>query len=306
MNERFVNVKVDREERPDVDAIYMDAVVALSGHGGWPMTVFLTPEREPFFGGTYFPPEPRHGLPGFPQLLVAVVRRVPRAARRRRRAQAQALVDAVRAAERAAAVDRAADRGVLDEAVRGAALAVRPASGAASGARRSSRPPSALEFLLRRGGARRMVDEDARRHGAGGMYDVVGGGFHRYSVDERWLVPHFEKMLYDNALLVARVSPRLGAHGRRALPRRRRADRRLPGPRAVDRGRGVRVLAGRRHGRRRGHDVHVGAGRGRAGGPARAVRARAIDRPRRARRGDARCGCSRSASSGRSRRATTR
>ena len=205
MNERFVNVKVDREERPDLDSLYMDAVVAMTGHGGWPMTVFLTPVGEPFLGGTYFPPEPRHGLPAFRQLLVAV----SDAYRERREdvaRQAGALVDAL---QESAAISPSAEpltESLLGEAARGLARGFDPEWGGFGGAPKFP-PASALEFLLRR--HRRTGDEEALtivtrtldRMAAGGMYDLLGGGFHRYSVDERWLVPHFEKMLYDNALL---------------------------------------------------------------------------------------------------------
>jgi uncharacterized protein YyaL (SSP411 family) len=199
MNQGFVNVKVDREERPDVDAVYMDAVVALSGHGGWPMTVFLTPDGEPFFGGTYYPPEPRHGLPSFRQLLVAV----SDAYRERRddvTRQAQALVEAVREQNDRQPSSEPLTAAVLEEAVRGLRSQFDPEWGGFGPAPKFP-PASALEFLLRRGElelATKTLDGMA----LGGMYDVVGGGFHRYSVDERWLVPHFEKMLYDNALLV--------------------------------------------------------------------------------------------------------
>ena len=199
MNELFVNVKVDREERPDVDAVYMDAVVALTGQGGWPMTVFVTPEGEPFLGGTYFPPEPRHGLPAFRQVLVAVAE-----AYRDRRdvvaGQAGALVDALR---RSAATEPSREpltEALLDEAVATLTAQVDPRFGGFGRAPKFP-PGPALELLLRRGAlepALATLDGMA----AGGMYDLVGGGFHRYSVDERWLVPHFEKMLYDNALLV--------------------------------------------------------------------------------------------------------
>jgi uncharacterized protein YyaL (SSP411 family) len=204
MNDGFVSVKVDREERPDVDALYMDAVVALTGHGGWPMTVFLTPEGEPFFGGTYYPPEPRHGLPSFPQLLEAVAK-----AYRENRAdvaeQAKALVDAVRA-------DVAPSSDPLTESLlHEAARALRPQFDAVNGGFGGAPkfpPSSALEFLLRmhlRGDeeALPMVVATLDGMAAGGMYDLVGGGFHRYSVDAGWLIPHFEKMLYDNALLAA-------------------------------------------------------------------------------------------------------
>ena len=205
MNERFVNVKVDREERPDLDSLYMDAVVAMTGHGGWPMTVFLLPSGEPFLGGTYFPPEPRHGMPAFRQLLVAV----SDAYRERREdvgRQAGALVEAL---QKAAAATPSADpltQSLLGEATRALKRQFDPEWGGFGGAPKFP-PASVLEFLLRR--HVRAADEDALEMvtrtldgmAAGGMYDVLGGGFHRYSVDQRWLVPHFEKMLYDNALL---------------------------------------------------------------------------------------------------------
>ncbi|HZT16979.1 MAG TPA: thioredoxin domain-containing protein [Gaiellaceae bacterium] len=201
MNEHFVCVKVDREERPDIDAVYMDAVVALSGHGGWPMTVFLTPDREPFFGGTYFPPEPRHGLPAFRQVLLAVAE-----AWRDRRddavASARNLTDHIRAgAARTASDDGQLTPELLEEAERNLRDGFDPTWG--GWGRAPKFPPApVLELLLRRGEeemTRRTLDGMA----LGGMHDLVGGGFHRYSVDERWLVPHFEKMLYDNALLAS-------------------------------------------------------------------------------------------------------
>jgi uncharacterized protein YyaL (SSP411 family) len=205
MNERFVNVKVDREERPDLDSIYMDAVVALTGHGGWPMTVFLTPSGEPFLGGTYFPPEPRHGLPAFRQLLEAV----SDAYRERRddvARQAGTLVDALRqAAELSPSADPLTET-LLADAARALQRQFDPEWGGFGGAPKFP-PASALEFLLRwhrRTGedqALEMVTVTLDGMSAGGMYDLLGGGFHRYSVDERWIVPHFEKMLYDNALL---------------------------------------------------------------------------------------------------------
>ena len=200
MNERFVNVKVDREERPDVDAVYMDAVVALTGQGGWPMTVFLTPDREPFFGGTYFPPEPRHSLPSFRQVLTAV----SEAWRERRddvATQSRALVEALERSGRAEPSPEALVPTLLDEAVEGLRRSYDEEWGGFGYAPKFP-PASAIEFLLRRGAldvATGTLDAMAR----GGMYDLLGGGFHRYSVDRRWLVPHFEKMLYDNALLAA-------------------------------------------------------------------------------------------------------
>jgi uncharacterized protein YyaL (SSP411 family) len=199
MNDLFVNVKVDREERPDVDAVYMDAVVALTGQGGWPLTVFLTPDGQPFYGGTYFPPEPRHGLPSFRQVLRAVAdayRERPEDVA----AQAEALVGALRRSAEAEPSREPLTEALLAEAERGLLSQLDPRWGGFGHAPKFP-PASVLEFLLRRGSlepVRLTLDGMA----AGGMYDLVGGGFHRYSVDAQWLVPHFEKMLYDNALLV--------------------------------------------------------------------------------------------------------
>jgi uncharacterized protein YyaL (SSP411 family) len=199
MNELFVNVKVDREERPDVDAVYMDAVVALTGQGGWPLTVFLTPDGEPFYGGTYFPPEPRHGMPAFRQVLRAVAdayRERPEDVA----AQAEALVDELRRSALSDPSREPLTEALLAEAEQGLVSQLDPRWGGFGRAPKFP-PASALEFLLRRGSldaVRLTLD----RMAAGGMYDLVGGGFHRYSVDPQWLVPHFEKMLYDNALLV--------------------------------------------------------------------------------------------------------
>ena len=201
MNELYVNVKVDREERPDLDAVYMEAVVALSGHGGWPMTVFLTPAGEPFYGGTYYPPEPRHGLPSFRQVLEAVAE----AWRERRGDVARSAEQLVAAVRHSAELRPSGDpltESVLSAAVRGLAASFEPSFGGWGRAPKFPNAP-ALEFLLRRDEeiAREMVVRTLDGMAAGGMYDLLGGGFHRYSVDERWLVPHFEKMLYDNALL---------------------------------------------------------------------------------------------------------
>ncbi len=196
MNEHFVCVKVDREERPDVDSVYMDAVVSLTGHGGWPMTVFLTPDGEPFFGGTYYPPESRHGLPGFRQLLTAVAE-----AWRERRADIQRDAGAITESLRRA-VEPSREpltSSLLGDAVRALRRQFDPEWGGFGNTPKFP-PASVLEFLLRRGEvepAAKTLDSMA----LGGMYDLVGGGFHRYSVDREWLVPHFEKMLYDNALL---------------------------------------------------------------------------------------------------------
>ncbi len=203
MNDLFVNVKVDREERPDVDALTMEACVTLTGQGGWPTTVFLTPDGRPFYAGTYFPPEPRHGLPSFRQLLQAVA-----AAWKDRRddleAQAAKLVGALGGAARLEATADELSPSLLEAAEHGLARDYEPAFGGFGTAPKFP-PSSALELLLRRGGpeALGMVRRTLDGMAAGGLYDVVGGGFHRYSVDARWVVPHFEKMLYDNALLAA-------------------------------------------------------------------------------------------------------
>ena len=203
MNDRFVNVKVDREERPDLDAVYMEAVVALTGQGGWPMTVFLTPAGEPFYGGTYYPPEPRHGLPSFRQVLDAI----DEAWRERRDDVARSAAQLVQAVQQSAELRPSHEpltAEILSAAARALGQQFEPAFGGWGRAPKFPNAP-ALEFLLRRGDERSL--EMARRTldgmAAGGMYDLVGGGFHRYSVDDRWLVPHFEKMLYDNALLAS-------------------------------------------------------------------------------------------------------
>jgi uncharacterized protein len=199
MNERFICIKVDREERPDLDGIYMDSVVAMSGQGGWPLTVFLTPEGEPFLGGTYYPPEPRHGLPSFQQVLVAVSD-LYRERREDVARRTQVLVEALEQAASPLPSSEPLTESLLFEAVRRLGELFDPEWGGFARAPKFP-PASALELLLRRGETD-MVTKTLDAMAAGGMYDLVGGGFHRYSVDERWLVPHFEKMLYDNALLV--------------------------------------------------------------------------------------------------------
>jgi uncharacterized protein YyaL (SSP411 family) len=206
MNDLFVNVKVDREERPDVDALYMQATMALTGSGGWPMTVFLTPDGRPFYAGTYFPPTARGGLPGFADLC----RAMSYAYQRRRddvEAQAAEVAQRLEGAARRVPGEEPLEPRLVADAMVGLARQFDPRQGGFGGAPKF--PPSlALEFLLRRvwrrpsdHHAREMVDLTLRRMCEGGVYDQVGGGFHRYSVDEVWLVPHFEKMLYDNALL---------------------------------------------------------------------------------------------------------
>lgn len=207
-NEHFVAVKVDREERPDVDAVYMEAVQAATGQGGWPMTVFLTPGKDPFYFGTYFPPEPRHGMPAFRQVLEGVS-----AAWRDRRDEVGEVAGRLRAelAERAEVYGKGAyhppAEADLRQAVAGLARSFDEKRGGFGGAPKF--PPSmAIEFLLRhhaRTGsavALEMAERTCDAMARGGIYDQLGGGFARYSVDADWIVPHFEKMLYDNALLL--------------------------------------------------------------------------------------------------------
>jgi uncharacterized protein YyaL (SSP411 family) len=205
MNELFVNVKVDREERPDIDGLYMQATLALHGHGGWPMTVFLTPEGKPFYAGTYFPPQARGGLPGFVDLCRAVAE-----AYHDRRSDVVAQADQVIARLNEVASQSSEgeiDPRVVDSAMVGLARQHDPVNGGFGSAPKF--PPSlTLEFLLRRAWAdpnsphaREIAELTLARMAAGGIYDQLGGGFHRYAVDAIWLVPHFEKMLYDNALL---------------------------------------------------------------------------------------------------------
>jgi uncharacterized protein len=207
MNEHFVSIKVDREERPDVDGLYMDAVVAMTGHGGWPMTVFLTPDGRPFYGGTYFPPEPRHGLPSFSQVLQAVADAY-RTRRHELEQQADMLVDAIKQQSERPPSGEPLTSSLLSGVVPALRRSFDPQQGGFGPAPKFP-AASTIELLLRRHAA--SGDEDALgmarltldRMAAGGMYDLLGGGFHRYSVDARWLVPHFEKMLYDNALLAS-------------------------------------------------------------------------------------------------------
>src|SRR5215468_6742773 len=205
MNRLFVNVKVDREERPDVDQIYMQAVQAMTGRGGWPMTVFLTPEGIPFYGGTYFPPVDRHGMPAFPRLLASVAE-----AYRERRGDVtesgRQLLDEMRQGERLRRSASLLTEDLLFGAYQAMSGQVDERRGGMGGAPKFPQPMN-WELLLRfwkRTGNPRALDAvrlTLTQMARGGMYDQLGGGFHRYSVDDRWLVPHFEKMLYDNAQL---------------------------------------------------------------------------------------------------------
>ena len=205
LNPHFVCIKVDREERPDIDAVYMRAVQLLTGRGGWPMSVFLTPALEPFFAGTYWPPEPRHGLPGFGQVVAAV--REAWAARREAVVKQAAEITASLAPEPPPPGSGPAPTAdLLEAAAAGLRRLFDPVHGGFGGAPKFPHPLD-LRLLLRtaaRSGRVEDLDMACRsleRMAAGGIHDQLGGGFARYSVDERWLVPHFEKMLYDNALL---------------------------------------------------------------------------------------------------------
>jgi len=205
MNENFVNIKVDREERPDLDQIYMNAVQMMTHHGGWPMTVFLTPDAVPFYGGTYFPPQDRYNMPGFPRVLISVAE----AYRERQddiRETGTSLVNELRRLSATSASDESIEVELLDAAYVGIVRSYDSVNGGFGGAPKFP-PAMALEFLLRthaRTGNRdalEMVSHTCQKMANAGMYDQLGGGFHRYSTDAKWLVPHFEKMLYDNALL---------------------------------------------------------------------------------------------------------
>ena len=207
MNELFVNIKVDREERPDLDGIYMQAVQALTGQGGWPMTVFLTPDGAPFYGGTYFPPEDRGHMPGFSRVLTGVAEAY-RARRGDVNKNAEQLTQML---QRKVAPPRTGPLtpALLDDALRGVLGSIDWVEGGFGGAPKFPQP-MALEYLLRQyartGAAQALgaVQVTLDKMADGGLYDQLGGGFHRYAVDRIWLVPHFEKMLYDNAQL-ARV-----------------------------------------------------------------------------------------------------
>ena len=205
MNEHFVSIKVDREERPDLDDVYMAAVQAMTGSGGWPMSVFLTPDLRPFFGGTYFPPEDRHGIAGFPRVLASVADAY-RSRRSEIEQQAGMLAGHLKAQLAVAPGERDPERHQLEAAAARIGASFDAAHGGFGGAPKFP-PPMTLEFLLRswrRSGdpvALTMVTRTLDAMADGGLNDQLGGGFARYSTDAHWLVPHFEKMLYDNALL---------------------------------------------------------------------------------------------------------
>ncbi len=198
MNARFVCIKLDREERPDLDSIYMEACQAMTGGGGWPLNVFLTPEHVPFYAGTYFPPEPRMGMPSWRQVLGAVAE-AWEGRREEIRESGTRIAEHLRGGALLTPPDGELDPAELDAAVESLSERYDRANGGFGGAPKFP-PASVLEFLLRRGETE-MTTQTLRAMASGGMYDQVGGGFARYSVDAYWLVPHFEKMLYDNALL---------------------------------------------------------------------------------------------------------
>ena len=206
MNTHFVNIKVDREERPDLDAIYMEAVQAMTGSGGWPMSVFLTPTGQPFYGGTYYPPQPRYGMPSFSQILLAV----SEAYQDRRgdiEEQAQRLTDAIGRTGSLSADGGTLNEEILSEAT-GKLLQYFDEQYGGFGDQPKFPQPMTLEFAMsqyRRSGdpdVLHIAEHTLQKMAAGGIYDQIGGGFHRYSVDRIWLAPHFEKMLYDNAQLL--------------------------------------------------------------------------------------------------------
>jgi uncharacterized protein YyaL (SSP411 family) len=208
MNADFINVKVDREERPDIDSIYMQAVNAMIGRGGWPMTVFLTPDGKPFYAGTYFPDEPRHGMPSFRQILTGVTQAWNRD-RENVVGSAGEVAEQLQALSGVGFEEQPLDPEIFTSALRGLGQRFDPSWGGFGDAPKFPQPMT-IEFLLRQSlrdkgpSALEMAEVTLQKMAEGGMYDQVGGGFARYSVDHRWLVPHFEKMLYDNAQL-ARV-----------------------------------------------------------------------------------------------------
>jgi hypothetical protein len=205
MNQHYICIKVDREERPDLDSIYMDAVVAMTGQGGWPMSVFLTPDGIPFYGGTYYPPTPRHGMPAFEQVLVSIAHAYQQ--QREQVAQnGEALLARMQGVFSLNGASDPLDPQVAGQAVGGLSQNFDAVNGGSRGAPKFPQPMT-YDFLLRhfhrtgRPEARSMVELTLAKMAHGGIYDQLGGGFHRYSVDAVWLAPHFEKMLYDNALL---------------------------------------------------------------------------------------------------------
>jgi uncharacterized protein len=223
MNNLFINIKVDREERPDLDEIYMNAVQMLTGRGGWPMTMFLTPDRQPFYGGTYFPPQDRHGMPGFPRILQGVAQ-----AYRDKPDDVQKSIGQILSALKQMSHSDDHEHVFAPDVIGKAAEQIASAYDAENGGLGQAPKfpnPGVYELFLRQhhhSGSERflnMVTHTLTKMMLGGIYDHLGGGFHRYSVDEKWLVPHFEKMLYDNAQLVRTLALLYRATGNKLFRR---------------------------------------------------------------------------------------
>jgi uncharacterized protein len=218
LNRDFVSIKVDREERPDVDDVYMQAVQLMTGSGGWPLSLFLTPDGRPFYGGTYYPPTPRYGQPGFLGLLDGIAR-AWKTRREELESSAGELLAHLETGSRAAAPELQPTPEAIDAAVRACRQQFDEEHGG-FGAAPKFPPSMRLELLIRHWlrtrepSSREMVEKTLEKMAAGGMYDQVGGGFHRYSVDAHWLIPHFEKMLYDNAMLARIYTLAYRAFGR--------------------------------------------------------------------------------------------
>ena len=263
INEHFIPIKVDREERPDVDDIYMQATLVFNrGQGGWPMTVFLTPDGLPFHGGTYYPPEPRYGMPSFRQVMEAVID-----VYRNRRDEVEQtgrgiITELSRELAGAPAGADLLTTDLLDDAAVAFIRRADPVHGGLTRDKPKFPSPVNLEYLLRfhhatsSEPALQVVLLTLRKMADGGLNDQLGGGFHRYSVDERWLVPHFEKMLYDNAA-GARLPARLPDHGRDVFPRRGGRHARLHSARNDLARRRLLQRAGCRFRRRRGQVLCV-------------------------------------------------
>ncbi len=207
MNDLFISIKVDREERPDLDEIYMNAVQLLTGRGGWPMTMFLTPDGKPFYGGTYFPPEDRQGMPGFPKILLGVSQ-----AYRERSADVEKSVGEILAALQRMSETHQSDKDFSPDIIAASCEKISRAYDSDNGGLgQAPKFPNAgvYELFLRHFHHSKneryleMIVHTLTKMAQGGIYDHLGGGFHRYSVDAKWLVPHFEKMLYDNAQLLS-------------------------------------------------------------------------------------------------------
>ena len=203
MNQNFINIKVDREERPDLDSIYMDAVQTMTGHGGWPLTVFLTPDKKPFFGGTYFPPIDKHGLPSFKKILLNISQLYEKDKKTINKT-AYNLTNLLN--KKLVYNSDILNLNILEKASLNLNQAFDKNNGGFGGAPKFPQP-LIIEFLLRNylksnsTSTLSIIETTLKKMAQGGLYDHIGGGFHRYSVDNKWLIPHFEKMLYDNALL---------------------------------------------------------------------------------------------------------